>query len=376
MIESPLAFDFRYLPEKIEVMRKFFSVLSIITISVLCHLTSFGEGSIPQWIIDDWEFRAQGDGIWVADNSKYRSEEEPFEAYGIEWKWGLGKKSLTGRLYCIQDGKDVRTVWTFLDFWDVQYSKLKLTQVGGDGTVGQGTMWLEEDGSTKSIQNFISPDGSSFTSGHQAKNINDESHISSFSVEGNEWKPRRSYVWKNSAATTKEVVTPEEYENFEFLIGSWLLNIGEDRFVEMSFKWAQNKMMIFYKSTNPSKPGEPILSEVEGVISYHGVKEQLVFMSAYLDSPPTLMNEGHFEFSDKGVIERIFTVFYKEGSGIPWTNGEKAPKGGRPIDFKQVWTKIDEDSFAGEFFWKKNGKWEHPMPQNKDSKKENWKRVR
>ncbi|MEQ8424031.1 MAG: hypothetical protein RIA63_04925, partial [Cyclobacteriaceae bacterium] len=275
----------------------------------------------------------------------------------------------------IRDGANVGTVWQFIDFWDPEIKQVRLIQIGSDGTVGQGNVRQDDNGGTKSIQKFVSPDGTSYLTGHQGKHINGEAHMSSFSIENDTWKPQRSYIWKNETASHKEIPIPEEYKKFEFLIGTWQVKIGEDRFVNMSFDWGQNKLMIHYRSNNPAKPGEPQDLEVEGIIAYHGVKEKLVFMSAYLGRYPTLMNEGHFEFPKDGVFERIFTVFYKEGSKIPWTNGEVAPKGGKPIDFKQIWTKVDDDTFSGAFYWKKNGKWEPPMPEHKDGRKEVWKRV-
>ncbi|MEP5612241.1 MAG: hypothetical protein ABJP45_08325 [Cyclobacteriaceae bacterium] len=170
--------------------------------------------------------------------------------------------------------------------------------------------------------------------------------------------------------------TPEEYKNFEYLIGTWQIQIGDDRFVNMSFDWAQDKLMIKYTSTNPVKKGETPSLEVEGVIAHHGTKEKLVFMSAYLRDVrgASLMNEGYFQFPSENVIERIFTVHYKEGSGIPWTDGQRAPKGGHPVDFKQIWTKVDENTFSGEFFWKKDGKWQPPY-QSSSGKKEKWTRI-
>ena len=32
-------------------------------------------------------------GNWVADNSKFKNDVDPMDAYGIEWERGLGKKS-------------------------------------------------------------------------------------------------------------------------------------------------------------------------------------------------------------------------------------------------------------------------------------------
>lgn len=354
-------------------MRKFLLLLFSALVTISVHYQSIAQ--IPPWVIQDWEHRTQGEGIWIANNAKYKSQDESYEAYGLEWQWGLGKNSLTGRLYCILNGKDIRTAWTFLEFWDAEAKELRLVQVGSDGTVGQGIAWLESEGVTKSLQTFNSPNGSSFTSGHEAKTVNGDSHVSSFNVDGDQWTPRRSYIWKNTVSALNKVPTPEEFKDFEFLIGTWQVDIGDNRLVNMSFEWAQNKLMVFYKSTNPAKAGEPVDYEVRGMVVYHGVKEQLVFMSAYLESAPTLMNEGHFNFPTEGVIERIFTVFYKEGSRIPWTNGEVAPKGGQPVNFKQVWTKLDKDSFTGEFFWKKNGKWQHPYAK-KGEEKELWIRVK
>lgn len=357
-------------------MRKFRPILLTALICTIVNCSSRGQtAAIPDWVIQDWEHRTQAEGIWIADNSKYQSEQEPFEAYGLQWKWGPGKKSLTGRLYCLKDRKDVRTAWIFTEFWDPEAKELKLLQIAPNGAVGQGKVWLDAERITKSVQTFIGPDGSSYVSGHRSERKGNASHVSSFDVQGDQWTPRRSYIWKNSGIISKEIPTPEEFKPFEFLIGTWQVDVGDNRLVNMSFEWAQNKLMILYKSTNPARPGEPQNFEVRGMVAYHGVKEQIVFMSAYLDRPPTLINEGHFEFPEEGVIERIFTVFYKEGSGIPWSNGEKAPKGGKPVNFKQIWTKVDENTFEGRFLWEKNGKWEPPYKIG-EGDKETWKRVK
>ena len=329
---------------------------------------------VPDWVLADWEHRASEGGIWKADNSAYKNEQEPFEAYGLHWEWGLGKRSLQGRLFCIQNGKDVRTVWTFQEYWDAKAQKLVLIQTGADGTVGKGHAWQDEEGGTRSLQNFVSPDGTESQSGHRSRLVDGDMHASSFDVKGDEWTPRRSYVWKRESPLA-DVPTPDEYKAFEFLIGTWRVDLGEMGIVDMSFEWGQNKLMIHYKSSNPHKPGAAFDYEVKGMIAWHGVKEQLVFMSAYLRASPSLMNEGHFEFPKPGVIERIFTVYYQEGDGIPWTNGERAPKGGKAVNFKQIWTKVDENTFSGQFFWLKAGKWEHPYPFGKDGK-ETWTRVK
>ena len=151
---------------------------------------------IPQWLLDDWAIQTQGSGIWITDNSAYKSDNEPYEAYGIQWEWGLGKKSLKGRLYCILDSKNVGTVWQFLSFWDPLAGQARLIQIGSDGTLGEGTLWQLEGGGSKSLQTFASPDGGTFTSGHQEWMENGERHTQSFHVVDGVWTKRRLYIWK------------------------------------------------------------------------------------------------------------------------------------------------------------------------------------
>lgn len=176
-------------------MRNIFSLIFFLCLITLSQLTAKAQDAIPHWIVEDWEFRTQGSGTWIADNGKYKSENEPFEAYGIRWEWGLGKKSVKGRLYCIKDGKDVYTAWHFVDYWDPETKELKLLQMG-EGSVGQGKMWLAEDGVTKSLQKFTAMDGTSFESGHKAWIKDGDSYTQSFKINKEEWTPNRLYVWK------------------------------------------------------------------------------------------------------------------------------------------------------------------------------------
>ena len=58
----------------------------------------------PPEVVAYWKSLA---GTWIADNSQYKSDLDTLEAYGIQWTWGLTKKSMVGRLYGIKGGKDV-----------------------------------------------------------------------------------------------------------------------------------------------------------------------------------------------------------------------------------------------------------------------------
>ena len=151
---------------------------------------------IPQWLLDDWAARTQGTGTWITDNSAFKSENEPFDAYGLQWENGLGKKSLTGRLFCLRDGQDVGAVWQFLEYWDPAAAEVRIVQIGSDGAVGLGRIWRLDDGSVREQQTFTRPDGAAFESGHHSWMEDGEHHTQSFSIENGEWVKRRFYIWR------------------------------------------------------------------------------------------------------------------------------------------------------------------------------------
>ena len=151
---------------------------------------------IPKWLLEDWAERANNNGIWITDNTSYKSDNEPYDAYGLKWEYGLGKKHLKGRLYCIKDGKDAGTVWQFTEYWNPSTAEVHIVQIGNDGTVGQGSLWQEKDGSKKEQQTFVSPGGGSFETRHHAWMENGEKHTESYNIVDGEWVKRRFYVWK------------------------------------------------------------------------------------------------------------------------------------------------------------------------------------
>ncbi len=175
----------------------------------------------------------------------------------------------------------------------------------------------------------------------------------------------------------RKTVKPEianVYKEVVWLIGEWKSSFGEAG-ATMRFWWGENERYVYYENGFAKKEGEPQKLESAGIITYHGIRDQVVFMNTYLRKNTHLISEGWYEFKDDGSIHRHFTCHYKEGDGLPWSDGTKAPTGGKSIDFKQIWTPIDEDSFSGEFYWKKNGIWENPIKGHRD-RKEIWRRVR
>lgn len=353
------------------IIMKKITLLFLLCLPFICFSQTEKARSIPQWIKDKWAAHTHGDGIWVTDNAPYKNEQEPFDAYGMEWEWGLGKSSLKGRLYCIQNGKDVGTVWQFLNFWDPELQQQRMIQIGSNGILGQGSIELQDDGSTKSSEKFTGPGGRAFEVGHHSWFENGEMHTQSFDIADGKWSKRRFYVWKQPTQPTLAI--QDEFQKIAWLIGDWHSSFDENRSARMEFSWAENQRMIKYVSAHKFEKDKPEELEAEGIITYHGTKQQLIFMNTYLKKNTHLISEGRYEFLDNGQIHRLFTCHYKEGDGLPWSDGAKAPKGGKSIEFKQIWTPIDEDSFTGDFFWEKDGKWERPIKE-KEGKKVIWKR--
>lgn len=63
--------------------------------------------SAPAWFRRHIEGLTRDSGRWIADNAGFISQSEPWDHYGLEWTWGLGRHSVKGRLYAIKAGKDV-----------------------------------------------------------------------------------------------------------------------------------------------------------------------------------------------------------------------------------------------------------------------------
>ncbi|MCB0496187.1 MAG: hypothetical protein KDC79_08625 [Cyclobacteriaceae bacterium] len=174
---------------------------------IICLLITVGAGyaqnnqpsDIPDWLLKEWESRTQDSGLWIADNSKYKSENEPYDAYGMKWEYGIGKKVVKGRLFVIKEGKDIGTLWEFLLFWDPAEKKAIIQQFGSDGTFGSGEISLESQHMSKSLQTFSSPAGIQFKTGHKSDYSNQEYiKTTSYSIlEDGSWSENRVYYWKS-----------------------------------------------------------------------------------------------------------------------------------------------------------------------------------
>ncbi|GAA4274868.1 hypothetical protein GCM10022258_41640 [Aquimarina gracilis] len=138
----------------------------------------------------------QSIGTWITDNAVYKNENEPFDQYGMDWQWSIGKQSITGKLYGIINGKKQGVFWEFRQYWDFDTNKGIVAQYGTDGTIGIGPIVNKENYQTEMIQKFVSPNGSKTKHGHRSTLKNGKLTTSSFDIsENGNWKKRRSYIW-------------------------------------------------------------------------------------------------------------------------------------------------------------------------------------
>ena len=152
------------------------------------------EKAIPKWFFTQMQCTL---GNWVADDQPFQSEGEPFDAYGKEWKWGIGKTSIVGRIYGIRNGMDVATFWELRQYWDNVKQEAVLIQFGRQGVEGVGTSWQTAEGVTESRQLFSKPDGTEWQEKHIVQWHDGEMTTTSLAMDSEGlWKEIRTYHWK------------------------------------------------------------------------------------------------------------------------------------------------------------------------------------
>lgn len=150
----------------------------------------------PQWLRAEFENLTAGRGRWVADNSAYRSEQEPWDAYGLEWTWGIGRQSVNGRLYGISKGEEKTSFWEYRLVWHPGEGHAILHQYGAWGSLGHGPMKPASDGGTELEQTFYEPDGRVWRMRHTETSAAGERRTKSFDWVDGVWKESRTYVWR------------------------------------------------------------------------------------------------------------------------------------------------------------------------------------
>lgn len=150
----------------------------------------------PAWFLAHIEFLTQG--RWITNNEDYKSDNEPFDEYGMEYEAGLGGQRVRGRLFGLVDGKEVATFWEFLTVWHPAENRVLAFQFGADGTYATGTVVATGEHTHRTEQTFWRPDGSSWRSGHENEEASDGSFITrSFDIEADgSWTAKRVYTWR------------------------------------------------------------------------------------------------------------------------------------------------------------------------------------
>jgi len=155
----------------------------------------------PQWFTENVTFMTSGSGRWVADNGGYKSDQESWDAYGLEWVAGPGGYSMSGHLFGIKDGEDTdEDFWTFSQYWDPTTNRAVVQQYGW-GSIGTGTMWTVGDDLWMQ-QTFSTFDAKSSEEGHLATHPDANSHVtSSYSIDATgQWSKNRTYTWVRDVA--------------------------------------------------------------------------------------------------------------------------------------------------------------------------------
>lgn len=174
----------------------------VLTLVVLCTSVAANgsekSNGPPDWFLQNIQFMTVGSGTWIADNSVYKSDEEDWDAYVIEWQAGPGGHSMSGQMFGLTGCERSKTsFWLFTQFWD-PIQKAAAVQQYGWGVVGIGTMEQgAEDGAVLMQQTFTSFDGTSSAQVHQTSNPSENVHrtISFDLAEDGQWIKRRSYDW-------------------------------------------------------------------------------------------------------------------------------------------------------------------------------------
>lgn len=178
---------------RLPVMR-YLPLLLLLLATPLAAQSSDTAAPIPAWALEDM---ARMVGSWKTDNSAYQSDTEPFDAYGMEWTWILGQKSVTGQLYAFRDGEATAPFWQFRAYWHPGEARMVAFQIGRDGSVGTGTYERTSDDQTRSLQTFYDPTREMvYRVGHRTIFHDDRQVTESFDVDAaGTWTPRRTYTW-------------------------------------------------------------------------------------------------------------------------------------------------------------------------------------
>lgn len=160
---------------------------------VIC-LTSINalSQSIPSKVLSDWDNMTKDGGTWITEDNTGE-----YDAWGMQFSWGLGKKSVNATLYAIKNNQNIGTIWNFKVYYHPVEKEIILEQWGSDGSYGRGDIQLFPDGNSENVTSFYNMDGTIFKLKHIQRIEGDIKFSNTFTInEDGAWQENQSYVWK------------------------------------------------------------------------------------------------------------------------------------------------------------------------------------
>lgn len=177
------------------------------------------QAAIPTQLMENWKILTSNSGIWTTDNSKYKSQNEPYNQYQLQWKFDEGKNSLTGKLYGIQEGKEKVEFWHFNTFWDAVKRKAIVFQISPNGSYGVAESEMLSDSIEQSLGVFHYSNGQSESSKHQSITKPTEHITTSFTMDASgNWLTNRTYKWYPTSQSDKAFSKVDTLQSGELIL--------------------------------------------------------------------------------------------------------------------------------------------------------------
>lgn len=184
---------------------------------LITFLANAQTNPIPKWYSEN---NSRLTGTWLADNSSYFSEDEPYINYAIEWKYGLDNSNLIGRLYGITKENQEIDFWQLRLYWNNEKKSAELAQYGYSNVTGIGKLRTLTSNRTESIQQFSMPNGKTWKEKHITKFTENKQTTTSYELENNQWQEKRTYEWHKqiSAENEKAISKIDTLESGELML--------------------------------------------------------------------------------------------------------------------------------------------------------------
>lgn len=154
-----------------------------------------GERAMFQQYIDAL---TAGTGVWVASNAEYQSEEEPFDAYKLAWRKGIGDRSAYGRMTSLRGLEESDAIWEMRLYWHSGEKQARIMQFSSSGIFTDGPVTItgtNGDSTVEWVQTFYPPGDEPFRV-RQVVNVGEYmQHAETFRHAEDGWSPNRSYEW-------------------------------------------------------------------------------------------------------------------------------------------------------------------------------------